>query len=238
MTVFVPPICTGAVSTFDHGVIVTKLALACNAQLVNKADQRIFTWSGATNAMDRTGSGSTKPGNVTLLFAGLGSTLALPALAVTLMLPTELGVKTSVTLAVALLASAPRLAVMMFALVASEPCVVLAEIRADPTGKVLVSITAGAASGPRFFTVMTEVTLLPTVTGLGELVTITSKSLLGGRTIKWETVVALPAGVQITREPVVASPGTVAVIWLLLLTVNAALTLLNRTEVAPVKFVP
>jgi len=38
--------------------------------------------------------------------------------------------------------------------------------------------------------------------------------------------------------PVVAPPGTVAVIWVLLLTVKVAATPLKRTSVVPVKFVP
>ena len=56
--------------------------------------------------------------------------------------------------------------------------------------------------------------------------------------VKLEALVAVPPGDLTVSGPVVAPEGTVAVIWLDELTVNAALTPLNNTFVAPVKLAP
>jgi hypothetical protein len=52
-------------------------------------------------------------------------------------------------------------------------------------------------------------------------------------------LVAVPLGVTTWIAPLVAPVGTVVVIWLALTTVKTAWSVvLNRTNVAPVKFVP
>jgi hypothetical protein len=57
-------------------------------------------------------------------------------------------------------------------------------------------------------------------------------------TVKLDVLVAVPPGVVTVIVPVVAPVGTVAVIFVSELTMKAAVTPLNLTEVAPVKFVP
>ena len=57
-------------------------------------------------------------------------------------------------------------------------------------------------------------------------------------TVNFVRLVAFPAGVLTMILPVVAPAGTVAVIFVAELTVNVAITPLNFTAVAPVKFVP
>ncbi len=56
--------------------------------------------------------------------------------------------------------------------------------------------------------------------------------------MKLAVLVAVPPGVVTVIFPVVAVAGTVAVICVAEFTVNVAVTPLNLTEVAPVKFVP
>jgi hypothetical protein len=56
--------------------------------------------------------------------------------------------------------------------------------------------------------------------------------------MKFVALVAVPPGLITRIRPVVAPPGTVAVIRVALFTVKDAATLLNVTEVAPVKFDP
>jgi hypothetical protein len=58
-------------------------------------------------------------------------------------------------------------------------------------------------------------------------------------TVKFDVLVAVPPAVVTLMGPVVAPVGTVAVIFVAELTMKVvALTPLNLTEVAPVKFVP
>ena len=63
--------------------------------------------------------------------------------------------------------------------------------------------------------------------------------IVGGGTVKLVRLDPVPPGVVTLIGPVVAVAGTVTVIWVAEFTVNVvAATLLNVTEVAPVKFVP
>ena len=56
--------------------------------------------------------------------------------------------------------------------------------------------------------------------------------------VKLVALVAVPPAVVIAMGPVVAPTGGVAVIWVAESTVKLALVPLNRTAVAPVKFLP
>src|SRR6187549_3959627 len=56
--------------------------------------------------------------------------------------------------------------------------------------------------------------------------------------MKVPALVATPPGVVTLMGPVVAPGGTVAVIWIAVLTVKLAFRPLNRTAVVPEKFVP
>jgi len=60
----------------------------------------------------------------------------------------------------------------------------------------------------------------------------------GTVTVKLLGELALPLGVVTDTFPVVAPAGTVAVIWVALVTVNVAATPFNERAVAPVKLVP
>ena len=60
----------------------------------------------------------------------------------------------------------------------------------------------------------------------------------GGLIVNTLPLVAVPPGVVTVIDPVVAPAGTVAWIAVAEFTVKLAFTLLNRTAVAPVKFVP
>jgi hypothetical protein len=78
------------------------------------------------------------------------------------------------------------------------------------------------------------VTDAPTGPDVGEKL-----AIVGGRmTTKLALLVAVPAGLVTVMGPVVAPAGTVAVIWVGLLTVNEALTPLKRTSVTSTKFTP
>src|SRR6266496_4743099 len=65
-------------------------------------------------------------------------------------------------------------------------------------------------------------------------------SLAGGEalTVNAVALAAVPPAVVTLMRPVVAPAGTVAVICAAVLTAKVALTPLNRTAVAPVKFAP
>jgi hypothetical protein len=76
------------------------------------------------------------------------------------------------------------------------------------------------------------VTLTPTAPLVG------AKLTMLGLTVKFPVLIAVPAGVVTPIFPVVAPPGTVAVILIDVLTVKPAETPLNVTDVAPVKFAP
>jgi len=64
------------------------------------------------------------------------------------------------------------------------------------------------------------------------------KELIAGATIKSVLLVPVPAGVVTAIGPVVAPPGTVAVIWVAESTVKPAAAPWKVTSVAPVKFTP
>src|SRR5207302_1671092 len=78
------------------------------------------------------------------------------------------------------------------------------------------------------------VTLVPT----GPLVGVRLAIVGGLTTVNELALVAVPPGVVTLSGPVVAPAGTVARIAVSEVTVNVALTPLNDTDVAPVKFVP
>jgi hypothetical protein len=90
-----------------------------------------------------------------------------------------------------------------------------------------------AVAPVRFVPVMTTVVPAPPLVGVNEV------TVGAGRTVKLAALVPVPAGAVTEIGPVVAPAGTVAVIWVFELTVNAiAETPLNLTAVAPVRFVP
>jgi len=62
--------------------------------------------------------------------------------------------------------------------------------------------------------------------------------VIAGVTVKLLVLVVVPPGVVTAMGPVVAPVGTVAVIWVALLTVTVAFMPLNLTTVAAVKLVP
>jgi hypothetical protein len=78
------------------------------------------------------------------------------------------------------------------------------------------------------------VTLVPTGPLLGVKLVIVG----GLETVKLLALLAVPAEVVTLIGPVIAPAGTVAVIAVAEFTVKPALVPLNRTAVAPVKFVP
>jgi hypothetical protein len=80
------------------------------------------------------------------------------------------------------------------------------------------------------------VTLVPTGPLAGVKPVIVGGALL--TTVKLFVLVAVPLGVVTLSGPVVAAVGTVACIAVAEVTVKLALTVLNVTAVAPVKFVP
>ena len=82
-----------------------------------------------------------------------------------------------------------------------------------------------------------RVTLLPTSPLVGEKLEIVGGGV-GTVTVKLEADVAVPLGVVTEILPVDAPVGTVAAIWVELVTLNAAAVPLNETDVAPVKFAP
>ena len=78
------------------------------------------------------------------------------------------------------------------------------------------------------------VTLVPTGPLVGAKLVIVGKFT----TVKLVALVAVPPGVMTLTVPVVAPAGTVAWIAVAEFTMNVAPTPLNRTAVAPLKFVP
>ena len=82
-----------------------------------------------------------------------------------------------------------------------------------------------------------NVTLLPTSPLAGEKLEIVGGGA-GTVNVKLDTDVAVPFGVVTEIFPVDAPLGTVAAIWVELVTVNVAAVPLNATEVAPMKFAP
>jgi len=78
-----------------------------------------------------------------------------------------------------------------------------------------------------------SVTLVPAVPVVG-----VKPVRVGGRTVKFVALVAVPAGVVTCQAPVGAPTGTVALIVESSVTLNDAATLLSVTDVAPVKPLP
>ena len=113
--------------------------------------------------------------------------------------------------------------------------VTLAGTLATP-GLVLESDTTVPPLGAGALSVAVPVEELPPVTLDG--LRVSAESVGGVSTVKLLALVAVPPGVVTLSGPVVAPTGTVAEIEVEEITVKLALTPLNVTAVAPVKFVP
>ena len=102
--------------------------------------------------------------------------------------------------------------------------------------------TENAAAVPLNFTAVAPVRLLPVMVTLAPtcpLVGVNDVSVGAGlATVKLALLVAVPPGVVRLIGPLEAPAGTVAVIWLSLLTEKAAVVPLNFTAVAPVRLLP
>src|ERR1043166_2608155 len=122
------------------------------------------------------------------------------------------------------------------ALVVTPPLAV-PEMKIAPAGRVSVTTTFKAVSGPRLVTVMVKVRLLPTKSEAGVAVNPIARSLLGSME-KVVLLLKVPAGVVTVMKPLLEPAGTMA--WSVELdrTVKLALTPLNFTAVAPRKFCP
>jgi hypothetical protein len=114
-----------------------------------------------------------------------------------------------------------------------------------PAGTVAVIwvllLTVKVAGTPLKRTLVVPVKFVPVmVTEVPTGPTVGEKSVMVGAKVTTKSVllVAVPAGLVTLMGPVVAPPGTVAVICVLLLTVKAAAMPLKRTSVVPAKFVP
>jgi hypothetical protein len=115
---------------------------------------------------------------------------------------------------------------------AGTPAVICVE-ESTLKAAVLVPLNATEVAPVRFVPVMT--TLAPTAPLAGA-----NPEIVGdGITVKPPALVTAPMGVVTPSGPIVAPDGTTAVICVAELTVKVvALTPLNRTDVAPVRFVP
>jgi len=92
---------------------------------------------------------------------------------------------------------------------------------------------------PLNVTEVVPVKLAPLMVTLAPITPLVGKKLaMRGATVKLPAVVAVPPAVVTASGPVVALAGTVAVIWVLEATVNAAARPLNLTAVGPVRFDP
>ena len=112
-----------------------------------------------------------------------------------------------------------------------------------PAGTIAVILigltTVKEAVFPLNFTEVVPVKLAPLMVTLAPITPLVGKKLaMRGATVKLPAVVAVPPAVVTASGPVVALAGTVAVIWVLEATVNAAARPLNLTAVAPVRFDP
>src|SRR5207245_137037 len=102
-------------------------------------------------------------------------------------------------------------------------------------------VTVKLALTPLNATAVAPVRLVPLIVTLvpaGPLVGAKLVIVGGGTTVNAALLVAVPAGAVTLSGPVVAPAGTVAWIAVAEVTVKLALTPLNATAVAPVKFVP
>jgi len=93
-------------------------------------------------------------------------------------------------------------------------------------------LNATAVAPVRFVPLI--VTAVPTGPDVGEKLVTVGATV----TVKLVADVAVPPGVVTEIGPVAAPAGTVAVIWVALITENVAALPLNATAVAPVRFVP
>jgi hypothetical protein len=135
----------------------------------------------------------------------------------------------------ALVAVPPGVVTEIVPVVAPEGTVAVicvAELTVNVVALAPLNLTAVAPV--RFVPVI--VTDAPTAPLAGEKVVIVGADAL---TVKLDALIAAPIGVVTAIVPVVAPEGTTAVICVAELTVKVvALTPLNRTDVAPVRFVP
>jgi hypothetical protein len=112
-----------------------------------------------------------------------------------------------------------------------------------PAGTVAVilieELGAKPAETPLNFTDETPVKLAPLMVTLVPITPLVGvKLVIRAATVKSVALVAVPAGFVTVIFPVVALPGTVAVILMSELRVKAAASPLNLTDVVPLKFVP
>src|SRR5689334_3622795 len=98
--------------------------------------------------------------------------------------------------------------------------------------------TAGVPLNSTAVVPVKPVPVMVTVVPTGPLSGVKLVMVGAGITVKLELLVAVPPGALTLIGPVVAVAGTVAEIEVSEMTVNVALTPLNLTAVAPVKFVP
>jgi hypothetical protein len=136
--------------------------------------------------------------------------------------------------------------VKLFVLVAVPPGVLtLSGPVVAPAGTVawiaVAELTVKLALSPLKLTAVAPVKFVPLIVTLvptGPLVGVKPVIVGAGITVKLVALVAVPPGVVTRSGPVVAPVGTVAWIAVAEVTVKLALTVLNVTAVAPVKFVP
>jgi hypothetical protein len=110
-----------------------------------------------------------------------------------------------------------------------------------PVISVSVAEITVAIAVPNFSVgmVLPTLRLVPVIVTLSpDMPLVGVKPVIFGSTLKTATLVAVPWGVVTLIDPVVAPEGTVAVIDVLEMTLKLALTPLNLTAVAPLKFVP
>ena len=144
-----------------------------------------------------------------------------------------------------LLIAGVKLTVKLFAVVTVPPAVVTAMGPVvAPVGTMAVIftdvLTVKAAAVPLNVTDDAPAKLVPLMATLVPVVPVDGvKLVIRGATMKLAALVAVPPGdVVTTIVPVFAVAGTVAVIWVGPLTLNAALMPLNRTEETPAKLAP
>src|SRR3989442_952849 len=136
--------------------------------------------------------------------------------------------------------------VKLLALIAVPPDVVtLIGPVVAPLGRVVAievdEFTVKLAATPLMVTDVTPVKFVPAIVTLVPTGPLVGEKLVivgGGMTVKLLARVAVPADVVTLIGPVVAPPGTVAVIDVDEFTVKLALVPLKRTAVAPVKVAP
>jgi hypothetical protein len=116
-------------------------------------------------------------------------------------------------------------------------CVLLLTMNVAPAGTVAViligELTVNTAEVPLNFTAVAPVKFAPLTTTVAPTSPRAGvKPVIRGATVKVAALVAMPPGEVTVIGPVAAVAGTVVVICVLLLTVNAAATPLNLAAVA------